>query len=170
MKNLFLSNKDGQARSWFTVIIFLVTFAIVTLISYAIVVGLKDGFTAAGFWNGTLASTGEGFLRGLRFFDKLSGFFVIVFIIGAATTTFRLASGPTFYVILFVQAAAYGFMSYIFNLIFLTTATNSVFDGIRGFFPLTMIICTNLHWVMLALIVVGSIAMFGKKEKGQFLT
>ena len=34
-------------------------------------------------------------------------------------------------------------------------------------FPRTILITTNLHWIMLVLIVVGSITLYGKRKEGQ---
>ena len=169
MNNLFGLSKKAQASSWFAVVIFLLVFVFITLISYIILSQFINAMTTAGFYTGAVQKTGNWFLFWLEFFDKVTAFLMLVFIIGAAVTTYKLASGPVFYVVLFVQAAFYGFISYMFNYVFIQIITNSVFSGVIPFFSISIIICTNLHWVMLALIFVGSIAMFGKKEKGQYL-
>ena len=45
----------------------------------------------------------------------------------------------------------------------------SIFSAVIVSFPKTILICTNLHWVMLAMMVIGSITLYGKREKGQFV-
>ena len=48
--------------------------------------------------------------------------------------------------------------------------SDATFTATVAAFPRTMIINTNLHWVALAAIIIGSISLYGKKEKGQFLS
>ena len=53
------------------------------------------------------------------------------------------------------------------NYIFSEIVNQSVFNAVVVHFPKTIIICTNLHWIMLIMIVIGSITLFAKREQGQ---
>jgi hypothetical protein len=38
--------------------------------------------------------------------------------------------------------------------------------AVKGTFPRTIILCSNLHWVALVVLVVGSIALYAKRDVG----
>jgi len=52
------------------------------------------------------------------------------------------------------------------NYLFATFFSESVFSSVIVYFPLTLIICTNLHWVTLASIILGSISLYAKNLGG----
>jgi len=166
-----LSSKKAQVENYLAVIIFLFVFGISSIFAYLWMTNFITVFTATGFYVGTVASTGDSFLAGLRLFDNIIILVMTVLIIGVGITSFRLAAVPAGYIITFVMAAMYGLISYFFNYIFAQIVSNVAFSTVIMFFPGTILILTNLHWVMLVMIVIGSITLYAKNPSGgQYLT
>ena len=95
--------------------------------------------------------------------------FVVALIIGIAVTTYRLASPPIFFIVNLFTAFFYGFFSYFLSYLFQSFTDAPLLAATLLYFPKTVLICTNLHWVALICIVVGSITLFGKKPQGQYI-
>lgn len=166
-----LSSKKGQIDNYMSVIMFLFVFGISSIFAYLFLSSFISEFIATGFYVGTVASTGNNFLSGLLLFDNIIVLVMAVLIIGVGVTSFRLAAVPAGYIITFVMAAMYGLVSYFFNFIFAQIVSNAAFATVIMFFPGTILILTNLHWVMLVMIVIGSITLYAKNPSGgQFLT
>lgn len=162
--------RKAQANNYFAVISFLFGFAIMSLIGYILTTNFIQGFIDAGVYSGPLAAAGNSFLRTLLVFDKLTALIMTILIVGVGVTSYRLATSNVYFVITFLLSAFYGLAAYFFNYMFAQIASNAAFSTAIAYFPITILICTNLHWVMLICIVVGSITLYAKKEKGQFLT
>ena len=170
MMDSFRLGKKGQADNYFAAIVFLFGFGICSLIGYVLVSAMIDSWTTSGFYVGDVAVAGAKFMGALSLFDYLTVLMTVVLIVGVGITSFKLAAPPISYFLTFFMAAFYGVVSYFFNYIFIEIVSQDVFLATSAFFPRTIMILTNLHWVMLVMIVVGSITLFGKKPKGQFLT
>jgi len=164
-----MKNKIGNARNWFVAISFLLGFGIVNIIGYALMFYTIQGFSNSSFWNPQMAAVAEKFLFAISLLDWVLVFVTLIFIIGVAVTSYRIASAPVYFIINFVMAAFYGYISYLFNYIFQSMVSLDFFDTFMSLFSKTNIILTNLHWVMLAMLVVGSIATYAKREKGQYV-
>lgn len=172
MMGLFRLIKDrkGQANNYFAVIIFLFGFAVMSLIGYVFMTSFINGFVTAGIYTGDVANAGNSFLRSLLVFDKLTALIMTILIVGVGVTSYRLATSPVYFIITFLLAAFYGLVAYFFNYIFAQIASQAVFATAIAYFPITILICTNLHWVMLICIIVGSITLYAKKEVSQPLS
>mgnify|MGYP006301060211 CR=1 FL=1 len=169
MKNLFKSKK-AQQINYFAVLIFLILFGFFNIIAYTIYVEFITAITNAGYNSGQVATTLTEYGNALRLFDWLIVLVMVGLIIGIGVTSYRLATSPIFFLISFVMGLFWGFVSYFFNYIFIQLVTPAVLQTSVAVFPRTMIMLTNLHWVMVIMFVVGSITLYGKKEKGQYLT
>ena len=169
MMALFNSSK-AQANNYFAVVVFIFGFAVVNLISYVLLINFIQGFVDAGYYTGAVAAAGNSFLLSIVVFDKIIALIMTFLIIGIGVTSYRLAAAPVFFVVTFFLAAFYGLASYYFNYIFAQIASNAVFSVAVAYFPITILICTNLHWVMLICVIVGSITLYAKRETGQFLS
>jgi len=170
MISLFRS-KRGQINNYLSVIIFLFVFGISSVFGYIFLSSFITTFIATGFYTGTVASTGNNFLSAILLFDNIIVLVMTVLIIGVGVTSFRLAAAPAGYIITFIMAGMYGLISYFFNFIFAQIISNVAFSTAIMFFPGTILILTNLHWVMLVMIVIGSITLYAKNPQGgQFLT
>lgn len=163
-------SSKAQANNYFAVIVFLFGFAIMSLIGYVLLTGFIQGFIDAGFYTGAVATAGNSYLRTLLVFDKMSALIMTVLIVGVGVTSYRLATSPVYFIITFLLAAFYGLVAYFFNYMFAQIASNAAFATAIAYFPITVLICTNLHWVMLICIIVGSITLYAKKERGQPLS
>ena len=88
---------------------------------------------------------------------------MIALIIGVGLTSFRLNTAPAFFIVTIIMGMFMGVVSYFFNYIFSQIVSDAAFATTIVFFPRTILICTNLHWIALVCLVVGSITLYGKK-------
>lgn len=162
-------SKKAVGKDALAAVIFLFVFGFITIFSYLILTEIIAGFTDAGLYTGQMAVAGNSFLASLRLFDYVIVLIMVALIVGIAVTNFRVASSPVFFIITLITAAFYGFISYYTNFMFAAMVSDAVFANIVLLFPNTLLICTNLHWIAIIMIVIGSIALYGKKPKGQFV-
>lgn len=163
-------SRKAQANNYFAVIVSLFSFAVLTLIGYVLMTNFIQGFVDAGIYTGAVAAAGNSYLRTLLVFDKLTALIMTVLIVGVGVTSYRLATSNVYFIITFLLSAFYGLVAYFFNYMFAQIASNAAFATAIAYFPITILICTNLHWVMLICIIVGSITLYAKKERGQLLS
>ena len=57
-----------------------------------------------------------------------------------------------------------GLISYLLNYIFAQIISHDSLSTYIAYFPKTILICTNMHWVALVSFVLGSIAMYSKQD------
>ena len=166
MKSLLNSNK-GQIGNYMAVIVFLFGFAIISIIAYLLLTSIFTAWNDTGFVDATGTEMEGKFLGSLLMADKIIVLVMILLLVSVALTSYKLATAPVFFIVTFFMAAFLGFISYIFNYLFSQIITDTTFDAVRASFPLTILICTNFHWISLAVIIVGSITLYAKKEQGQ---
>ena len=170
MTNLLKYKKAQRVNNIFIGLVFLFAFGILTIIGYLINSAFITEFQATSQWDAsTMTIIVNGVTLAYTTIDKAMALILVAFVIGIAVTSFRLASAPIFFFITFFMAAFYGFGAYIMSYTFQEIIGNTAFNTVRSIFPITILIGTNLHWVALANIVIGSLALFAKKPKGQFL-
>ena len=99
------------------------------------------------------------------FMDYIIVIVMIVLLIGIGITSFRLNTRAAFFIVTFILGPFLGFMAYFFNYLFIEIVSEAAFATILVLFPRTLVICTNLHWVALATIVIGSVTLYAKKPK-----
>lgn len=162
--------KKAQGLNYLAVIILLFFFGFLAIVVYTVWIEFVSSITASGFLTGQALVTSEAFTRGFQAFDWIMVLLMVFLILGVGLTSFKIATSPAFFIITFISGIFWGLIAYFFNFIFIQLVTPDVFSLSLGAFPRTILICTNLHWVMLANIIVGSITLYAKKEKGQFLT
>jgi len=129
------------------------------------------GFNAANVCgtDGDCERTGVNFLRFYTLYNYYIVIFMVTGIIAIGLTSFKLAADTAFFILSFILAPVLGFISYLFNFVFAQVVSNVAYDTVRGIFPRTILICTNLHWVALVAFAVGSITLFAKKREGQYV-
>lgn len=164
-----LDSKHGQFKNWALVLVILFVSGFMLILCYYIVNEMIDGFTDAGLYTGEMVSAGQGFLFAFRLMDYLMVLLMVGLVIGVGVTSFKLATAKVFYIITFLFAAFFGYIGYYFSYIFGQIVSQDVFNAVLVFFPRSVLIGTNLHWVMLLVIIVGSITLYAKREKGQFV-
>ena len=165
-----LNSKKAQGSNYLAVIIFLVLFGFFNILAYTVWINFVTSLNTTGLTTPIIDDTIQGFTYGLQAYDYVIVILMVIFVIGTALTSYRLATSTAFFILTIIMGAFWGFVSYFFNYIFIQMVSPSVFTVAVGVFPKTMLLCTNLHWVMLILIIVGSVTLYGKKEKGQYLT
>ena len=167
MKSLF-DSKRSQARVYIGIVIFLFLFGFMNIVAYSMLNEFIDAFIETGIYGSLAEAAVNPILGAFRLMDYVIVFMVIVFAVGIALTSYRVAVSPAFYALQFFAIIFYGMISFFFNFIFQQLITNTFFDAARLVYTNTIIVCTNLHWVLLAHFIVGTITFFAKKEKGQF--
>lgn len=164
-----LNSKKGQGMDRLSVMLFLFIMGFMSILGYLLLASFVSEFSATSFYSAEVQDVGEKFLAGIGLFDVILVLVMVILIIGIGITSYKLATPPVFFLITFVTGAIYGFISYFFNYIFSQMISDTMFTATLLHFPLTVLICTNLHWVMLICIIVGSITLYAKKERGQYL-
>lgn len=148
-----------------SVVIFLAFFGMFNIIGYAVWLQFVTTLTATGFVTSPVGVAIAGWTLGFRAFDYVIAAMMVILILLTGLFNFRLQTKTAFFLVTFVVAIFWGFVSYFFNYVFIQVVSQSIFNTAVGFFPITMVICTNLHWVMLVEIIVGSFTLYGKKEE-----
>lgn len=161
-------SKTGQAQNYIVVVLFLFGLGVTTMIAAVIYLAIVDAFTTAGYYTGATATAGAGFLRALTIFDPIIAVMVVVLLIGVGITSYKLNTAPMFFIVTLIQGSFTGVVSYFFNYMFVQIISQSAFDTVLVLYPRMILICTNLHWIGLIAMVIGSITLYAKKETGQF--
>jgi len=164
-----LNSKKGQIESRMAVISFLFAFGFLSIFGWFLLDQFVYQFSLTSFYSSEVEYVGTTFLSNIAMLDYVIVIFVVLLIIGIGITSFKLATAPVFFVVMFISAAFEGAVAYFFNYLFSQLISDVAFLSATRIFPRTILICTNLHWVALASIIVGAITLYGKKEKGQFL-
>jgi hypothetical protein len=155
--------------NYFAVLVFIFVFGIINLIAMLMMNKFVEGFTNAGYNASNIMSVAGKYTGILRGFDLITVLMLAVLVIGVALTSFRVATSAAFFIISVIFSAFLGLMGYFFSYTFQQIASNAVFTTVTVFYPRTILIARNLHWVGLIVFVVGSISLYAKKEKGQFV-
>jgi len=160
-----LSNsKKSQVHNYMAIVIFLLIFGFLTILSMTLFLGFKNAYVTTGYYVGDVADAGDNFEAGLKLFDKITLFMLVILIIGVGVSSFRLATSKVAFIVSVVLIPFMGFVSYFFNYIFLRLIGDAAFAAVLTFFPITILICTNLHWVAIFAAIVGSITLYAKRE------
>ena len=158
-------NKKAQGSNYLAVIIFLFFFGFISILVYTVWISFVTSLTNAGFvTNSVVAAALSAWTNGFRALDYVMVLLLVVMILATGLTSYLIKTDSVFFIVTLLAGIFWGFISYFFNHIFIELVSDAVFNTAIGYFPRTLIICTNLHWVMLTLIVVGSITLYGKKK------
>jgi len=164
MVNL-LNSKRAVMDLTLKLVLGLFAFGIIILFAYIFLSNFISRITATSLSSAQMVQTGNDFLGTILLFDKLVVFIMVAGIIGVGYLGFRTIKPRVFFIFTIFGAVFMGLVSYIFNYTFAQYATNAAITVAAAFFPLTIIVCTNLHWVSLAGIVIGSLTMYAKKDE-----
>lgn len=160
-------DKKAQVSNYLAVVIFLFIFGLISIMAYTVWLSFVSAFSSGSFYTSKIAALIAKFNLGFIAFDYVIVILMVIFIVGTAFLNYKINTNAVFFIVTFLMSIFWGFVSYFFNYVFIQIVTQPVFNAAIGYFPRTLAICTNLHWVMLIEIVVGSIALYGKKEKAQ---
>lgn len=168
-----LKSKKAQASNYFAVIIILFLFGFTCILTYTLWINFVSALTSSTInLDNPVLATLDAWTYGFRALDYVMVMFLVLLILGTGLSSYLIRTDSAFFIVTLVSGIFWGFVSYFFNHVFIELVSPSVFNTAIGFFPRTLIICTNLHWVMMVLIIVGSITLYGKKkeETASFLT
>jgi hypothetical protein len=161
-----IKSKKAQQHNYFAVIIVLFLFGFISILTYTLWLNFVTALTDAGFASSSpVAATIAAWTNGFRALDYVMVLLLVFLILATGLTSYLIRTDSAFFIVTLIAGLFWGFVSYFFNHIFIQMVSQSIFDTAIGFFPRTLIICTNLHWIMLVLIIVGSITLYGKKKK-----
>lgn len=171
MVNLLNSKKAMNDNNIIFPLVFVFVIAFIFIISALIGVQVIDGFRTAYATTPGLEKYNseeaqnimDNFEKPYFVLDKILAAFTVGLIIGIGFTSYRINTRPAFYIVTIVIGIVYCFFGYLFSFIFIKFIEQPSIVFIMKYFSLTTMICTNLHWLGLILIVVGSIALYGKK-------
>lgn len=163
-------SKQGLHNSVLAAIIFLLLLGIISIIGYV----LYDNIMSAAAGTPLLGSPESlkakaGFDNMMNSWDYIIFFVMIILLIGIIVTTYTIATPPIIFVVTFVMAPIIGFIGYVLSIFFYDFATNGIISAVMSHFKLTYILLTNLHWVALLMIIIGSITLYAKRDKGQYM-
>lgn len=163
--SLFLSD-SGQIRNYTAVMIIIFSFAVLSIIGVVIMQSFITNLDSAGYYSGQAKVTTDKFWNALLMLDKIIVVIMTLLILGVGITSYRLATAPVFFVVSIIMGFFLGAISLFFNYMFIQIVSQPVFESVLVYFPLTMVVCTNFHWIMLVVWAVGSITLYAKREKG----
>jgi len=165
----FFKNKKGQGNVYIAVPLFLMTYGLLFIICYLVLYNFVSVLSTTPYYDAQMNEASQKFLGALQLLDFVMVFMTIVLIVSIGITSYRLATPSIFFIINLVAGAFYGFIAYFFSYIFTQFVSNPMLSAVLLYFPRTILLCTNLHWVALVCLIVGSITLFGKKARGQYV-
>jgi hypothetical protein len=113
-----------------------------------------------------LQESEQKFIDAYAVFDNLFVFIMIALLIGIGITSYKLATSKVFFLISFILAGLYGMVAFFFSYMFGQIASQPILSTVTLIFPNTILVCTNLHWVSLAMIIISSITLYAKRDGG----
>ena len=157
------SKKGGLARNYVVIPLFLLILGVSSIFGLYLWLQFVDAFTVAGVFTGTAATVGNSFTNAIRIMDGIVVLMMVAMIIALGITSYRIKVPSIYFIAMLILGIFLGVVSYFFNYIFIQIVSQPVFDATRLYFAKTILICTNLHWVSLVAIIVGSILTYSKK-------
>ncbi len=121
-------------------------------------------FNEAGFIGENYDTAIDGFRTSLLVFDYIAIIVLVVLLIGIALTSYKLNTAPVFFIVTLLISPFYAAFAYFMTYNFSQIVSDSTFSTVLIYFPKTLMICTNLHWIALSQIIIGSLALYAKKE------
>ena len=165
--NLF---KKAQGINYLAGAVVIFLFGFFSLLAYTVWIEVVNALTTGGFYVGQVKVTIDAFTNGFLATDYLIVLLVIIIFLAIAFTSYKISTDTAFFIITIIVGFFWCAISYFFNYVFIQLVSPSVFSTAWGVFPRTLIICTNLHWIVLIELIIGSITLYGKKEKAEFLS
>jgi len=164
-----LSSKKGTLDNYLVVIIVLVAFAMSTVIAMYLFQQINTELSTTTFYSSDVSETMTSYNKALQLFDYVFVVLLFVLIIGVALTSFKINASPVFFVVSIAGGIFFIFVSLFFNIYMKMFLEQTIFTSTILYFPKTVYICQNLQWVALLTFIVGSISLYAKKEKGEFI-
>lgn len=164
MKSWLKFNQKGNFDNYFVILLFLFIFGFVSILGMTMYSSMSTAFNETGLYDANMQQADTNFTNAYKLFDYIIVIILICLTIGIVLTSYKLNTAPVFFVVYVAVAAFFTLVAYMMNHIFIQMVSDSIFTDTLKYFPKTLVLCTNLHWVALFLFVVGSIALYAKKE------
>lgn len=139
----------------------------ISIFMYLITDSFFQEFNNTGLNDTNTAIIEDSSLSALSYMDWIIVLFMVIVIISSMVIGYRLSTPPIFFIITFVASMFLGLISWILNYVFKEIVIQSQFASVINYFPYTIIICTNLHWIALTCILAGSIASYTNRGQSQ---
>jgi len=162
--NLFRFKKKGQIQNYVLIPVILVFFAFFSMLGMQLHTQFIDSFNETGYYEGAVQETGEKFNNVFLIFDKIVALILVVLIIFVGVSSYRIKTRPMYFIVSIILVPFMAFVSFFFNYLFTQLVTQDAIASMQVYFPMSMVICTNLHWVALIAFIVGSVTLYGKKN------
>lgn len=169
MIRLLKSKKADIGKDMFAAIAALVLIIFMFIIGYIIGTATLDQMAVQFTGSSQAIFAISKFRLTYTLLDKIVIIIAASFVAAIAYLNYKIASRPVFIILNFIMAAFYMFISYTFNFIIEEMFKIEVIQNVRSAFPASYLMGTNFHWLALVMFIAGIIALYGKKEKGQFL-
>ena len=164
-----LNSKKGYINESMAVVGAIFVLFLGTIIGYAV----YDGFTGeiqnmsmVELNNSDVKATIEGFDRGMNMWDKILAFLVFSAILSVGWFAYNFTPPRIFLVLIWIWGFFIGFVSLVFSYTFGVFASQPALASTMTHFPMTNILGSNLHWIGLACIVIGTVLAFRNSSGG----
>lgn len=165
-----INKKALSPRDFTTSIIFLFGFGIFIIFLTYIATQIITGFMIEFPTETSIQTIGQQFIDSYKLYDNIMVFLVFFLIIIIGITSYKLNTIKAFFVISFFLAGFYGLIAYLFSYIFGQIISDPLLLTASVLFPNTILICTNLHWISLAMIIVSTLMLYAKRDSDNLNT
>lgn len=162
-----LGSKKGILRSATVAAFAVFAIALTFLVAATIHKEADNQLQTLPYYTSQVGDLMDSYYNTYRILDYLMILIVIALVIGIAVSSLKVASNPVYFAIVFLLTPILAAVCYSLSYIFIQFASNSYFTSVVSIFPRTIFFSSNLHWIFLIEIAVGSITMYGKISKGQ---
>ena len=157
MIKLLNSKKGVSPRVIGTIIGGLLITTFMSMLGIVLLDRILNVFETSSIYTPNMAGVISSFRGSYYWWDYIIMFLMVFFIVGVAITSYRLKSRPIGFIISFILAPFYGFISYFMNYYFIQLISPAELQAVQAYFPISLIICTNLHWIALITVIVGAV-------------
>lgn len=160
-------NKQGNVKLVHFImmaIIGLFVIGLMGIILYLVNSSFFDEFNASGFADDNTAAVESGIMGSILLLDWVIVILLVFSLIGVAILGWQNTEPTVFFILLFFFAVFLGIVSYFFNYMFYQIVTDSAFASVVNYFPNSILICTNFHWIALVMLIVGGYASYSASK------
>jgi len=102
----------------------------------------------------------------LQFLDWVIVLLLGITILGCIYIGYQNSEPPIFFMVTFLGSMFIGAIGFILDYVFKEIVIQSQFSSVISYFPNTIIICTNLHWIALICIIGSGIVAYTQRGGG----
>ena len=159
----FSGSKKGFIGAISTIIASIFILGILTVIGYAIFDGFSteiSGSSMPELNNSAVSTSLDGFTRGMNMFDGIISLLVFAAILSVGVLAYNYTPSKVFVVLIWVYGLFLGFLAYILAYTFNRFIQEGALASTITHFPITIALLTNLHWIALTMVIVGSVMAY----------